>query len=181
MAAGIEYEKAQNAFDEQALITQQYQEQADAAQAESDASRKTANQLLAELGKTGGGDLTANLLGDSDSADSLLYRLGAMTKATERLEAIYAEALRQQKTAQALTEQAEPSSRQSSRSTGSPRRPRSRSRRPRPRRRPPSSPSSRRTRPSSRRSSRCWSRIAQATEADYLGRRPREVGRERRR
>ena len=105
-AAGIEYEKAQNAYDEQALITQKYQDQANAAQAESDASRKAANQLLAELGKTGGGDLTANLLGNSESADSLLYRLGAMSKATERSEAIYAEALRQQKAAQALTDQA---------------------------------------------------------------------------
>jgi murein DD-endopeptidase MepM/ murein hydrolase activator NlpD len=105
-AAGIEYEKAQNAYDEQALVTQEYQAQADVAQAESDASRKAANQLLAELGKTGGGDLTASLLGKSESADSLLYRLGAMTKATERSEAIYAEALRQQKTAQALTDQA---------------------------------------------------------------------------
>jgi murein DD-endopeptidase MepM/ murein hydrolase activator NlpD len=106
-AAGIEYEKAQNAYDEQALIAQKYQEQADAAQAESGASRKAAKQLLAELGKTGGGDLTANLLGESDSADSLLYRLGAMSQAAERSQAIYAEALRQQKAAQALTDQAD--------------------------------------------------------------------------
>ena len=105
-AAGIEYEKAQNAYDMQALVTQKLQEQADAAQTESDASKKKANQLLAELGRTGGGDLTANLLGKSDSADSLLYRLGAMSKAAERSESIYAEALRQQKAAQALTEQA---------------------------------------------------------------------------
>ena len=42
-AAGIEYDKAQDAYDEQALVTQKYQEQADAAQAESDASRKTAD------------------------------------------------------------------------------------------------------------------------------------------
>jgi len=107
VAAGIEYEKAQNAFDEQAFITQKYREQADAAQAESDASRKAADQLLAEIGKTGGGDLTANLLGDSNSSDSLLYRLGATSRAAERFEAIYADALRQQNAAQALTDQAE--------------------------------------------------------------------------
>ncbi|HWH25695.1 MAG TPA: M23 family metallopeptidase [Pseudolysinimonas sp.] len=106
-AKGEAYAKAQSAYDNQAFITQQYKSQAEAAEAEAANSKKAAGQLLSELSRTGGGgDVTASLIAESGKADQLLYRLGAMSKLSERSEDIYAQALRQQKTAQALTDQA---------------------------------------------------------------------------
>jgi murein DD-endopeptidase MepM/ murein hydrolase activator NlpD len=102
------YADAQDKFDAQAYITDQLQTQADAAQKEAAASKKAASQLLSELGRTGGSgnDLTASLLTQSGNADSLLYRLGAMNKLSERSADVYSQALQQQKNAQALTDQA---------------------------------------------------------------------------
>jgi len=108
MAKGALYEEAQNAFDEQAYITEQLQTQADDAQAKADASKKKAAAMLAELSKTGGGDLTASLLASSQSgdADDLLYRLGAMNQYTERSQDVYTQAVQEQNNAKALTDQA---------------------------------------------------------------------------
>ncbi len=107
-AKGVIYAAAQDAFDKQAYETEQLQTQADAAQVTAAASKKTATQLLAEFARSGGsGDLTANLLVDAGDADSLLYRLGSMDKLGERSDEIYAQALREQKSAQSLTDQAD--------------------------------------------------------------------------
>ena len=109
MAKGAIYEETQAAFDKQAFITAQLQEQADDAQAKAETSKKKAAAMLAELSRTGGGDLTASLLSSSQSgdADDLLYRLGAMDQYTERSEDVYTQALQEQNNAQALTEQAD--------------------------------------------------------------------------
>lgn len=108
MAKGAIYEETQAAFDEQAYITEQLQEQADDAQAKADQSKKKAAAMLAELSKTGGGDLTASLLASSQSGDAadLLYRLGAMDQYTERSDDVYTQALQAQNNARALTDQA---------------------------------------------------------------------------
>lgn len=102
------YEKAQDAFDAQALITQKLQSQADEAKQKAEDSKKRAAAMLAELSKTGGGDLTASLLASSQAgdADNLLYRLGAMDQYTQRSEEVYTAAVQEQNNAQALTEQA---------------------------------------------------------------------------
>ncbi|HTE61984.1 MAG TPA: peptidoglycan DD-metalloendopeptidase family protein [Solirubrobacteraceae bacterium] len=107
-AKGAIFEAAQAKFDEQAYITQQLQTQADDAQAKADESKKKAGAMLAELSRTGGGDLTASLLSSSQSgnADDLLYRLGAMDQYTTRSEDIYTQAVQQQNNAKALTDQA---------------------------------------------------------------------------
>ena len=109
MAKGEIYQVAQDAFDTQAAITQKLQSQADEAQQKADDSKKRAAAMLAELGKTGGGDLTASLLASSQSgdADELLYRLGAMSQYTERSDDVYKKAVQEQNTAQALTDQAD--------------------------------------------------------------------------
>lgn len=108
MAKGALYEETQAAFDEQAYITEQLQTQADDAQAKAEESKKKAAAMLAELGKTGGGDLTASLLASSQTgdADDLLYRLGAMSQYTERSQDVYTQAVLEQNNAKALTDQA---------------------------------------------------------------------------
>jgi murein DD-endopeptidase MepM/ murein hydrolase activator NlpD len=109
MAKGEIYQVAMDAFDAQAAITDELQSQADEAQAKADESKKRAAAMLAELGKTGGGDLTASLLASSQSgdADNLLYRLGAMDQYTQRSQDVYAQAVQQQNNAQSLSDQAE--------------------------------------------------------------------------
>jgi murein DD-endopeptidase MepM/ murein hydrolase activator NlpD len=109
MAKGEIYEKAQDKFDAQAIITQKLQDQADEAQQKAEDSKKKAAAMLAELGKTGGGDLTASLLasGSSGDADALLYRLGAMDQYTQRSEDVYAQAVQEQNNAESLTAQAQ--------------------------------------------------------------------------
>lgn len=109
MAKGEIYEKAQDKFDAQAIVTDKLQTQADEAQKKADDSRKRSAAMLAELGKTGGGDLTASLLASSQSgdADELLYRLGAMDQYTQRSKEVYAQAVQQQNNAQSLTAQAQ--------------------------------------------------------------------------
>jgi murein DD-endopeptidase MepM/ murein hydrolase activator NlpD len=108
-AKGAIYEETQAAFDAQAYITEQLQTQADDAQAKAEESKKKAAAMLAELSKTGGGDLTASLLASSQSgdADGLLYRLGAMDQYTERSEDVYTQAIQEQNNAEALTAQAD--------------------------------------------------------------------------
>ncbi|MEO5921826.1 MAG: peptidoglycan DD-metalloendopeptidase family protein, partial [Pseudolysinimonas sp.] len=108
MAKGAIWEEKQAKADEQALITEKLQTQADDAKAKADESKRKASAMLAELGKTGGGDLTASLLASSQSgnADDLLYRLGAMSQYTERSQDVYTQAVQEQNNAEALTEQA---------------------------------------------------------------------------
>jgi len=109
MAKGAIYEKAQDAFDTQAAITEKLQAQADEAEQQAADSKKRAAAMLAELGKTGGGDLTASLLASSQSgdADNLLYRLGAMDQYTQRSQDVYTAAVQEQNNAQSLSDQAE--------------------------------------------------------------------------
>lgn len=108
MAKGAIYEEKQAAADEQAFIVEKLQTQADDAKLKADESKRKASAMLAELGKTGGGDLTASLLASSQSgdADDLLYRLGAMSQYTERSQDVYTQAIQEKNNADALTEQA---------------------------------------------------------------------------
>jgi len=103
---GTEYAEAQQAYDEQAMITDTVRQQAEAAQAEADAARLESTRLIASLAKQGGGgDLTAGLLGDTGDADGYLYRIGTMQKVTQHSDAVYSNAVQLQKTAQSLAEQ----------------------------------------------------------------------------
>ncbi|HEU0205487.1 MAG TPA: M23 family metallopeptidase [Pseudolysinimonas sp.] len=107
-AKGDAYAKAQDAFDGQEYIVEKRQAQADAAKKEADAAKKTAGQLLAQLAKSGGADgITTSLLGNSGQADQLLAKVGYMSQITDRSKQVYEKALRLQKGAQALTDQAD--------------------------------------------------------------------------
>ncbi|MBX9719532.1 MAG: peptidoglycan DD-metalloendopeptidase family protein [Microbacteriaceae bacterium] len=103
---GAVYYEAQFAFDEAAYRAEQLQAQADASQLRADESRARAGQFVAELARSGGGDLSASLFTNPDQADDLLSRLGFASKITEQAEGIYAAALQDQNAAQALTDQA---------------------------------------------------------------------------
>ena len=103
---GTNFYDAQLAFDEAAYTADQLQSQADAAQLRADESRARAGQFVAELARSGGGDLSASLLTNPGKADDLLSRLGFASKITEQAEGIYAAALQDQNAAQALTNQA---------------------------------------------------------------------------
>lgn len=103
---GAVYYEAQLAFDEAAYVADQLQAQADDAQARADESRSRAGQFVAELARSGGGDLSASLFTNPGQADELLSRLGFASKITEQAEGIYAAALQDQNAAQSLTDQA---------------------------------------------------------------------------
>ena len=104
--AGAAYFEAQTAFDEAAYTADQLQAQADEAQASAEESRLRAGQFVAELSRSGGGDLSASLLTNPGQADALLSRLGFASKITQQAEGIYAAALQDKNAAQALTDQA---------------------------------------------------------------------------
>ncbi len=100
------YFESQLVFDEAAYNAEQLQLQADEAQARADESRQRAGVFVAELARSGGGDLSAALFSDPGQADSLLSRLGFAIKITEQADGIYAAALQDQNVAQSLTDQA---------------------------------------------------------------------------
>lgn len=100
------WQEADNKFQAAAARTATLQEQADAASAKADDSELRAGQMAAQLVRSGSGDLTANLLMNSDDAANLLYGLGMSSKISEQANAIYERALLDRNTAQALTDQA---------------------------------------------------------------------------
>ncbi|WAB84308.1 peptidoglycan DD-metalloendopeptidase family protein [Microcella daejeonensis] len=104
---GTEYFEAQTAFDEADFEANELQAQADAAQVTADDSRQRAGRFIAELSRSGGGDLSASLFGNPDQAEGLLSRLGYASKITEQADGIYAEARRDQQAAQSLSDQAQ--------------------------------------------------------------------------
>lgn len=107
VAKGEAFERAQNALDEQIVVTDGLVAQADAARAEAADAKERASRMLSMLARAGGGDLMANLLGDAGNADTLLYRLEAMDRLSDRSNALYVEAVQLQNSADALSAQAE--------------------------------------------------------------------------
>lgn len=101
------YEQAQEAYDTQNYMTQQLEQQASDAQKTADDAKRTAGQLLQMLGHAGDFDVTAALIAQAGTADSLLYRLGTAQQLGERSEEIYTEAVQAQNTASSLQDQAQ--------------------------------------------------------------------------
>ena len=70
------------------------QRRADRAQRAADKSSAEAGTLITQLARTGSGDFTMQLLlADEQSADDLLYKMGAMSKLSEQSTRIYERAL----------------------------------------------------------------------------------------
>ena len=106
-AKGIIWGIADTKFQEAAFRAENLQEQADAANATALASGQRAGQWAAQLARSGGGDITADLFANSAKADDLLYGLGISAKISDQAYAIYESALLDRNTAQALTDQAD--------------------------------------------------------------------------
>lgn len=107
MRAGEIYYVALEALDEAMYNQQQLQAEADRAQGVAEESRQKAGQFVAELARTGGGDLQATIFVNAAAADGLLRQLGYAQKITEQIDGIYSKALTDQNTATSLTEQAQ--------------------------------------------------------------------------
>ncbi len=105
--AGEAYYVALEALDEAIYNQQQLQAEADRAQEVAEESRLKAGQFVAELARTGGGDLQATIFVNASEADGMLKQLGYAQKIAEQIDGIYSKALADQNTATSLTEQAE--------------------------------------------------------------------------
>jgi murein DD-endopeptidase MepM/ murein hydrolase activator NlpD len=103
---GIAFEKAQADADAGAAKLSELQAQADEKGAVADASEQRAGQVSAQLARTGGGDVSSQLVGDTEQAGDLLYRLGAMSKLTEQTDGIRQQAVTDRNVAQSLSDQA---------------------------------------------------------------------------
>ncbi|WP_396599153.1 peptidoglycan DD-metalloendopeptidase family protein [Frigoribacterium sp. R86507] len=103
---GAEFEQAQADADAGAAKLAELQSQADEKAAVADASEQRAGQVSAQLARTGGGNVSSQLVGDTEQADDLLYRLGAMSKLTEQTDGIRQQAVNDRNVAQSLSDQA---------------------------------------------------------------------------
>ena len=103
-AKGLIYQEADQAFQEQALKTQNLQAQADEATALAAQSGLQAGQLAAQLMR--GGDTTVNLLVNTGSTEDLLGSLEMSSRVGVQSYLILEQALQDKNSAQALTDQA---------------------------------------------------------------------------
>jgi murein DD-endopeptidase MepM/ murein hydrolase activator NlpD len=105
---GDAYGTAQDAFYSAEIKQHALQKQATAAEKTRKLSEAQAGQLVAQLARSGssGGGLQLNLLMNAGNASDLLDGLGDAGKVSERAQAVYAKAVQDRNTAQALTSQA---------------------------------------------------------------------------
>jgi murein DD-endopeptidase MepM/ murein hydrolase activator NlpD len=107
-AKGVIYAEAQQAYDEQKVVTDALVEQTAAAQAEADEAYAVAAQVIAEMSKSGGStDLSPRLFTTPGSPDALLDRLELSRVIGDRYADLYAKAIELRNRANALAEQAE--------------------------------------------------------------------------
>lgn len=105
---GEEYGVAMEKFGAAEQTAGRLEAQATKSQAEADSAAAQAGRLAAQLYRSGGSDLSMNLLMEKtpDGADKLLSKLGNMSKLAERSNAIYATAQTAQNEAASLSKQA---------------------------------------------------------------------------
>lgn len=106
-AKGAIYGEAQQAYDEQYIETQALVEQTAAAQAEADAAYLAAAQVIAEMSRSGSGDIAPQLFTAPGSPDVLLDRLELGRLLGGRYADLYDRAIELRNAANALAEQAE--------------------------------------------------------------------------
>ncbi|HEY1532356.1 MAG TPA: M23 family metallopeptidase [Galbitalea sp.] len=103
---GDAYGTAQDAYYSGAIQEQALEKQAQAAEALSKKSRAQAGQLAAQLARSGAAGFQLNLFLNGKNASKVLDGIGDGGRVSARAEGIYKKALQDQKTAQALTDQA---------------------------------------------------------------------------
>lgn len=107
LARGEALQLAQLALDDADLALASVERRRDAALERADATGRQAAQVVAQLSRAGGGDVTAALLTSGEGADDLLYRLGTMSALGTRADAVMALATLDRNVASALAQQAE--------------------------------------------------------------------------
>lgn len=107
----LEFQAAQDRFDQAADRAAKLENQAVESKAVADTATRQAGQLAAQLYRSGGSDLSVNLIldeaGSGKGADELLAKLGSMSKLVERSSEVYEQAQSATNAAQALGDQAE--------------------------------------------------------------------------
>jgi len=101
------WQEADTKYQAKSTQTATLQEQADAATIEADEAEKRIGELAARLVRGGSGDVTTNLLANSQDADALLYNLGMSSKISQQTSALFDRAVQARNTAQSLTDAAE--------------------------------------------------------------------------
>jgi cell wall-associated NlpC family hydrolase len=102
-----EYAQARDALEAATQKVDRLGVRADAAQERADESALRAARLIAQLARTGGGDLTLGLMiGSTSDTDQLLARLGTMNRLTESSSDILARAQFDQNLAESLADDA---------------------------------------------------------------------------
>lgn len=106
---GAEYQIAQQKFDDADVLAQNLTAQMTASSEKAKTASDQAGRLAAQLYRSGGSDLSMNLLMEKSSggADQLLSKLGNMSKLAQRSNAIYATAQTAKNEAESLSKQAE--------------------------------------------------------------------------
>lgn len=97
-----QYNVARNDLDAATTKVDVLDSQADAAAGVAEESSARAGQLIAQLARTSGGDITVGLLLSGSGSDDLLYRLGAMSKLSEQAADVYAGAVADRNAAASL-------------------------------------------------------------------------------
>ena len=104
------YFQAKDALTAATAKADDLQKQATEAADKAKTSKMRAGLLASHLAKSGGGDVTTDLMlkggGSGAAADKLLFQLGTMSKLTEQSKAVYEQATKDKNTADALTAQA---------------------------------------------------------------------------
>jgi murein DD-endopeptidase MepM/ murein hydrolase activator NlpD len=103
---GDAYGTAQDAYYAAAIQEQALEKQADAAKALAKKSQAQAGQLAAQLARSGSSGFQLNLFLNGKNASKVLDGIGDGGRVSARADGIYKKALADQKTAQALTDQA---------------------------------------------------------------------------
>lgn len=110
---GEDYALATTALEAATAKLDRLKSQADSAQERAAESEQRVALIVAQLARSGGGDVTLGLLlGSADDADSLLARLGTADRLTASSAALLEQAIYDKKTAQALAKDARAAERQ---------------------------------------------------------------------
>ncbi len=102
-----EYEEAVDVLDTATGKAERLQSEAASAQSKADEAVKQVGQLVAQMARSGGNDLTVSLLIDGQSAEDLLTKLGTASKLADRTDDLYTDATAAKNLAKSLGAQAQ--------------------------------------------------------------------------
>ncbi len=102
-----EYSEAQDVYDTAVFRAEELAVQATEATARAEESNRQAGQLITQFTRSGGTDLTLNLIVAGDGTEDLLYQLGAMSQLSQATGRLSDQAAQDRNTAAALTAQAD--------------------------------------------------------------------------